>query len=154
MLFALMMLALSLVFLMNDYRISDPPPEEIPRENNWQRSGVMADIVVSGIDIKPLVPRAGEAFVLNVFCQNRGIIPTGRYTLDVSVSDASGNELYTGRTSRNTSLEPGQTGLSFSSSIISGTVPGRYSISVQLTPDDFEDENPGNNKAVRTIEFM
>jgi len=154
MLFALIMLALSLVFLINDYRVSDPPPEEITREDSWQRSGAMADVVVSGIDVTPPVPRAGEAFVLNVFCQNRGIIPTGRYTLDVSVSDANGKEVYAGRTSRNKVLEPGQTGLSFSSSIIPGNVPGRYSISVQLTPDDFEDENPGNNKAVRIIERM
>lgn len=152
MLLALLMLVLSLAFLINDYRLSEPAPDNIPREKSWARSGTMPDIMISGIEIQPLVPQAGESFVLNIFCQNIGIIRSGLYDLEVSVRDRYGNEVFSGKTSRNRALDPGQTGAAFSSSMLRGDIPGRYTVSVSVIPYGFEDSNLQNNRASKVVE--
>ena len=151
-LFAFLLFVVSLVFLMNDYRLSEPPPEDIQREKSWTRSGVMPDIMVSGIEVQPHVPQAGKPFVLNVFCQNIGIVRTGLYDVDVTVNDSSGNEVFAGQTVHNEALYPGQTGSVFSASVACGNTPGRYTISVLVTPNGFEDSNPQNNRTSRVID--
>ena len=148
----LLMLFASLAFLMNDYRLSGSAPEEIRREESWARSGVMPDIMVSGIEVQPLVPVAGESFALNVFCQNIGIVPAGAYNIDVTVIGKNGKEVFTGHALRKKALDPGQTGAAFSASITLDNVPGRYTISVAANPEGFEDSNLGNNRSVKVIE--
>ena len=152
MLLALLMLVLSLAFLINDYRLSEPAPDNIPREKSWARSGIMPDIMISGIEIQPPVPKAGKPFVLNIFCQNIGIIRSGFYDLEVSVRDRQGNEVFSGKTSRNKALDPGQTGAAFATSMLRGDISGRYTVSVSVVPCGFEDSNPQNNHASRVIE--
>lgn len=150
---ALLMLLASLVFFMNDYRLSESNPDDIQREKSWARSRIMPDIMVSGIEVQPLVPRAGSRFVLNVFCQNIGIVRTGPYDVDVTVRDEEGNEVFADKVFRKEALDPGQTGAAFSASITFDRNPGRYTISVVANPDGFEDNNPENNRGSRVIDM-
>lgn len=150
--FALLMLVVSLAFLMNDYRLSESGPEEIRREKTWARSGVMPDIMISGIEVQPLVPLAGEPFILNVFCQNIGIVRTGTYSIVVTVNGKDGKEIFADRAFRDKTLDPGQTGAAFSASITPGKISDRYTISVMVTPEGFEDSNLDNNSSVKVIE--
>lgn len=146
------MLVASLAFLMNDYRLSESGPEEIRREKTWARSGIMPDIMISGIEVQPLVPLAGEPFSLNVFCQNIGIVRTGAYSIDVSVAEEEGKEVFRDHAFLDKTLDPGQTGAAFSASITLGDMPGRYRVSVEVTPEGFEDLNSDNNRSVKVID--
>ncbi len=151
MLLALLMFIASLAFLMNDYRLSEPFPDDMQREKSWARSGPMPDIMISAIEVEPHVPRPGEPFTLHVFCQNIGIVPSGRYDLFVTVSDAKGNELYSDSSRNNGLLEPGQTGAAFSAGSMRFEDKGSYTISVVVDPDGFEDSNTENNRLSRVI---
>ncbi len=148
---ALLMLLLSLLFLMNDYRLSEPAPEAMPREKSWARSGFMPDVMVSGIEVEPLLPVKGEPFALNVFCQNIGMVSAGFYRIDVAVTDEGGNEVFAGSAYRKKMLDPGETDAAFSASITLNTT-GKYTISVALNPEDFEDNNLENNRSAKLID--
>ncbi len=152
-LIALLMLLVSLAFLMNDYRLSESGPEEIRREKTWARSGIMPDIMISGIQVQPHVPLAGEPFSLSVFCQNIGIVRSGAYSISVSVTEEDGKEVFTDHAFLDKTLDPGQTGAAFSASIMFDDMPGRYSISVEVTPEGFEDLNAENNRSVKVIDM-
>ena len=151
---AMLMLLASLSFLMNDYRLSVSPPGDIELEKSWARSGVMPDIMISGIEVQPLVPLAGEPFALNVFCQNIGVVRTGSYGVDVTVRDRDGKEVFTGQAARKKALDPGQTGAAFSALVTLGPVPDRYTVSVVVKPESFEDSNPANNRSSKVIDVL
>ncbi len=150
----LLMFFASLAFLMNDYRLSGSTSEKIRREKSWARSGVMPDIMVSGIEVQPFVPHGGEPFVVNVFCQNIGIVATGRYVVEVTVTDRYGNKVFSGHSFRNDALDPGQIGAAFSTSITLEKASGRYTIAVLVNPDGFEDSNSENNRGSRVIDVL
>ena len=151
---AILLLLASLVFLMNDYRIAGSASDAIQREKSWARSGIMPDIMVSGIEVQPLVPVAGEPFTLHVFCQNIGIVRAGTYGVDVTVKDRSGKDVFKGRDFHKKALDPGQTGAAFSASVMSGNIPGKYTITVAVKPENFEDSNSGNNRSSKIIDIQ
>ncbi|PWW82626.1 MULTISPECIES: hypothetical protein [Prosthecochloris] len=151
---AVLVLFASLLFLMNDYRLSESTTGDIQREQSWARSGVMPDIIVSGIEVQPVVPRVNEPFVLSVFCQNIGIVRSGLYSIDVIIRDANGMEVFKERAIRKNALEPGQIGVAFSASVtLDGDPPGLYTISIVASPEGFEDSNLENNRGSRVVDM-
>ncbi len=150
--FALLLFLASLVFLMNDYRLSGSNSETIQRETSWARSGIMPDMTVSGIDLKPLLPVAGQPFQLHVFCQNIGIVPAGSYRIEVFIRDKAGSVVFSRTKEHQRQLDPGQTDAAFSSTVMLDRSPERYTITAEIHPEGFEDSNPGNNSISRIIE--
>jgi hypothetical protein len=145
----------SLIFLMNDYRLSGSTTGDLEREESWERSGVMPDIMVSGIEVQPTVPRVAESFVLSVFCQNIGVVRSGIYSIEVIVGDVNGDEVFNSRAVQKKVLEPGQIGAAFSASVdLKGFLPGTYTISVMVSPEGFEDSNSGNNRSSRVVDIL
>lgn len=152
MLIGLLLLVVSVWFAANDYRMSGSPGSDLPRETSWARSAPMPDVMVSAIEIVPLVPVAGKPFDLHVFCQNIGIVPTGTYGVTVTVRNSGGDAVYLNGVAHNRMLEPGQTGAAFATKEIRLERPGRYEVSVQVSPEGFEDSSAENNRASRTFD--
>ncbi len=112
----------------------------------------MADVMVSAIEITPLVPVADKPFGLHVFCQNIGIVQAGMYAVEVTVLNGGGKAVYRDVVSRNGALAPGQTDAAFATKEIRLVNPGRYEVSVQVLPEGFEDSSLENNRATRTFD--
>lgn len=149
---ALSVLLVSVVFLMNDYRLNGSNKKAVQREKSWARSGVMPDMTVSGIDVNPLLPTGGQPFQLHVFSQNIGIVPTGSYSVEVLIRDLAGRVVFRSTEHKDRRLDPGQTDAAFSASIILERYPETYTITAEIHPEGFEDSNAGNNSISRVID--
>ncbi|MEC9487313.1 MAG: hypothetical protein UMU76_07415 [Prosthecochloris sp.] len=148
---ALLLLLLSLWFVFTPRRPADPPPGTLP-ESSWSRTGMMADIMISGISIEPAVPGPGQPFAVSVITQNRGIIMSGLYTITLSLTGPAGEALLDTSVAGNEPLESARTRLALSVPAGPARQPGTYTLTVGLEPEGFDDEQPGNNRSVRVFQ--
>ena len=149
---AFIILLLSVWFVLNPSP-SASPPGQIARETSWSRAAMMAELMISAIEVVPAVPAKDRPFTVNVFIQNIGIIPSGSYTLHLVIKGPDGREVFRTLSEHNTALEPGQIGAGLSAAVDPVAYSGTYSVTVDLQPENFEDDNLSNNRSTRSFQI-
>ncbi|MBO8093750.1 MAG: hypothetical protein J7D60_10605 [Prosthecochloris sp.] len=148
---ALMLLLLSVWFVSTPRRPSSPSDGTTP-ESTWRRTGMMADVMVSGIGIDPPVPDRSRPFSVSVVTQNRGIIESGLYTIRLVLAGPDRQTVLDTAITGNPPLESARTRAALSLPLAPLGKPGTYTLSVQLEPEGFDDEQPENNRSTRVFQ--
>ncbi|ANT65646.1 hypothetical protein [Prosthecochloris sp. CIB 2401] len=137
-------LLLSLSFLWLPPRRKSPVVG-IARDTTWARAGMMADLMLSGIEILPSTPAASESYTVHVFVLNRGVLSSGRYAVRLTVFNAGGEVLHQVVSSSSSSLDPGGIGSPGPLRIRAAGLPGEYVAEAVLLAEDYQDEQASNN---------
>ncbi len=145
-------IGLASVWLVFNPSPSPSPPGSAERETSWSRAGMMAELIISAIEVLPSVPSQQEPFSVNVFCQNIGIITSGTYAMRLTITGPDGREVFRSATEGKGALEPGQIGVGLSTTVDSVGPAGTYTVTVELHPENFEDENLANNVSTRSFQ--
>jgi len=121
------------------------PVTGIQRETTWARAGMMADLMISGIEILPSAPRADDPYAVHVFVLNRGVLASGRYAVQLTLFGTGGEVLHRMVSSSSAPLDPGGTGSPGALRLPAAGLRGEYVIEAVLLAEDYQDEQASNN---------
>ena len=107
----------------------------------------LPDLMISGILVYPVQPKAGQYFTVQVYVKNAGQVPSGEFDLKISIKDVSRNFEYPGGTFLCKGLQPGEDTPVYISQDRRVDYPGEHQVWTEVVPftEGPRDSNPQNN---------
>ena len=106
-----------------------------------------SDLVVTGIEISPRVPKAGHPFSLRIRIRNQGNAPSGEFLVQIHIRDVGRKSTYPVGSFRQKPLRPGEEIVAYTSERRMVNDFGFHRVHAEIRPLDSRAENSGKSSA-------